>query len=192
MSTIPLQNCHLYLGDIPTNHWFAFRVRPRHEKSVALQLREKEQEYFLPIVREARKWANRIKYVDLPLFPGYIFCRTHRSALSPILRTAGIVDVLRAGSHPTPVGEEEIHALKRAIRANVQIEPSAYIDVGERVYINEGPLAGLAGVVVEIRNIRRLVLSLTILRRSVLAELNPACVIRAHETPSVLEFGQVA
>jgi transcription antitermination factor NusG len=189
---MPLQDCHAYLGDVPENHWFAFRVRPRHEKAVALQLREKEQEYFLPIVRETRKWANRIKYVDLPLFPGYIFCRTHRSALSPVLRTAGIVDVLRMGPHPAPVGEEEIHALKKAIRANVHIETSTYIDVGEKVYINEGPLTGLDGVVVEVRNVRRLVLSLTILRRSVLAELSPACVIRARQTPSVLEFGQVA
>jgi transcription antitermination factor NusG len=185
-----------FFGDsfaiVQESDWFAFRVRPRHEKSVALQLREKGQEYFLPVVRQNRKWANRLTYVDLPLFSGYIFCRSHRSALAPILRTLGIVDVLRAGARPVPVDDEEIESLRKAISANAHIEAFPYMATGDKIHINDGPLAGMGGIVVDFRNPRRLVISLTLLRRSVLVELNPASTIRAHHTPSVLEFGQVA
>jgi transcription antitermination factor NusG len=172
--------------------WFAFRVRPRHEKAVALQLREREEQYFLPLLREKRKWAKRLTHVDLPLFPGYIFCWTSRSALLPILRTPGIIDVLRAGSHPVHVEEQEIHALKKAVSANVHIEACPYIDTGQKVYVNDGPLAGLVGIVVDSRNARRLVLSMTLLHRSVLAELDASSVIPCHDAPQVREFGHVA
>jgi transcription antitermination factor NusG len=188
MFAMSQQDSSEYQANVQKNEWFAFRVRPRHEKAVALQLREKEQEYFLPVVRETRKWGNRLTLVDLPLFPGYIFGRSQRWALLPILKTPGVTDVLRAGSHPAPVEEHEIQALKTAIRANVHIEPYPYIEAGEKVHINDGPLAGLGGVVVDVRNARRLVLSLTLLHRSVLVELDPASVVRACHAP-VLEFG---
>jgi transcription antitermination factor NusG len=177
---------------IQTKNWFAFRVRPRHEKTVALQLGEKEEHYFLPLIREKRKWANRLSNVDLPLFPGYIFCRASRSALLPILRTTGIIDVLRAGSHPLHVDEQEIHAVKKAVSANVDIEACPYIDSGQKVYVSDGPLTGLVGVVVNFRNARRLVLSMTLLHRSILAELDASSVIPCDSTPAVREFGHVA
>jgi transcription antitermination factor NusG len=182
------QDSNICVANIQKDDWFAFRVRPRHEKAVALQLREKEQEYFLPIVRETRKWANRLAHVDLPLFPGYIFGRTQRSALLAILQTPAVIDVLRTGSQPVPIEEQEILALKKAINANVHIEPYPYIEAGEKVYINNGPLVGLSGIVVNVRNARRLVLSLTLLHRSVLVELSPASIARACHAP-VFEFG---
>jgi len=184
------QVCSVYLAT--KNDWFAFRVRPRHEKAVAIQLREKGQDYFLPVVRQTRRWANRLTHVDLPLFPGYIFCRAQRADLPPILRTLGIVDVLRAGTRPVPVEEEEICTLRNAISVNAHIEPSPYIEAGEKICVTEGPLAGMRGIVVDVRNSRRLVISLTLLRRSVLVELNPAAVIPVHHAPAVLDFGQVA
>jgi transcription antitermination factor NusG len=175
-----------------TNEWFAFRVRPRHEKSTALQLREKREEYFLPLIREKRKWANRVTHVDLPLFPGYIFCRSQRFGLLPILKTPGVIDVLRAGASPVPVPEDEIMGLKKAIAASVRMEACPYIDAGQKVDIQEGPLAGLNGIVIEVRKSRRLVLSVTLLRRSVLVELEPAAVLGANNSSLLCEFGHVA
>src|ERR1700744_4066868 len=90
--------------------WYAFRVRARHEKSATLQLQTKHEECFLPLVRKARMWANRLNYVELPLIPGYLFCRSNLLALLPILKTPGVVDVVRIGAHPAPIPADEIEA----------------------------------------------------------------------------------
>ena len=170
--------------------WFAVRVRPRHEKSTALQLRHKEQGYFLPLIREQRKWANRLSYVDLPLFPGYIFCRSHNFGLLPILSTPGVIDVVRAGTTPVPVRDEEIEALRRAIASSMPMEACAYISSGEEVTIAEGPLTGLTGIVMEVRNSKRLVLSVPLLRRSVLVELESKSIANKNSVQVLSEFDQ--
>ena len=152
--------------------WFAFRVRPKHEKSVGLQLQEKRQECFLPLVRHERKWGNRLTAVDLPLLPGYIFCRSHRFGFLPILKTPGIVNVLRAGATPVSVPEPEIEALRTAIAAKAPMEACPFVAAGQIVQVERGPLAGLSGIVVEVKNAKRLVLSVTLLQRSVLVHLD--------------------
>ena len=162
-----------------TSHWFVFRVRPRHEKTVALQLIEKGQECLLPLMREKRNWGKRVTEVELPLFPGYVFCRSERFRLLPILQTPGVIDVLRAGNSPIPVASEEIEALQRAIGANARLEPCPYFTVGQQVKIMDGPLAGITGLVVEVRNSRCLVLSITLLQRSVRVQIEPEAIVQA-------------
>jgi transcription termination/antitermination protein NusG len=162
--------------------WYAFRVRPRHEKSVALQLREKREECFVPLVRQSRRWANRLTHLELPLIPGYVFCRSMRFGLLPILKTPGVVDVLRIGNSPVPIPSEEITALERAIRAALPIEPCPYVEIGQKVEIRSGPLAGVCGIVTERRNSKQLVLSVKLLRRSVLVHV---------ELASIYEHGKV-
>lgn len=159
-----------------TREWYAFRVRPRHEKSVALQLREKREECFLPLIKESRKWANRLSHVELPLIPGYVFCRSYRFTLLSILKTPGVVDVVRAGRNPAPIPAEELDALDRAINASLVVEPCPYFEIGHKVEIRRGPLAGVSGTVIEYRNTKQLILSVSILRRSVLVHVDLAAV----------------
>lgn len=193
MSTmVPSANCS-EISDNSTREWYAYRVRPRHEKSVTLQLREKRAECFLPLVRESRRWANRLSHVELPLIPGYVFCRSFRFDLLPILKTPGIVDVVRAGRTPASIPMEEIDALDRAIKASLAMEPCAYFELGQKVEIRRGPLAGVWGTVLESRNTKQLVLSVSILRRSVLVHVDVAAVCD-EKTPLMMitERDQVA
>jgi transcription antitermination factor NusG len=190
-STVPHTNCSENAANM-VREWFAFRVRPRHEKSVALQLREKREECFLPLVREPRQWANRLSHVELPAIPGYVFCRSYRFALLPILKTPGVVDVVRAGRNPAPIEAEEIDALERAINASLVIEPCAYLDVGQRAEIRRGPLAGVTGTVIECRNTKQFVLSVSILRRSVLVHVDIAAVCDDRTALLISERDQVA
>jgi transcription antitermination factor NusG len=152
--------------------WFVFRVRPRHEKAVALQLAQKEQDCFLPLLRQSRCWAKRTTTVDLPLFPGYVFCRAHRFGFRPILETRGVIDVLRVANSAAPVVREEIEAIKQAIDNRATLEACPYYEIGQSVQVARGPLAGLRGPVVEVHNSIRLLLSITLLKRSVFAEVN--------------------
>ena len=166
---------------ISPEEWFAFRVRPRHEKSVSLALRERGCSEFLPLIREKRLWANRLRHVDLPLFPGYIFCQVPRFSLLPVLSTPGVVDVVRAGSSPIAANRDEIDSLRLAVSSQIPMERCNYIEVGETVQIIEGPLTGLRGILVNIRKSQRLVLSVSLLCRSVLIEIDPEWVARRDD-----------
>jgi transcription antitermination factor NusG len=162
--------------------WFAYRVRPRHEKSVALQLREKREECFVPLVVTTRRWAKRAVQVELPLISGYVFCRSRRFGMLPILKTPGVVDVLRSGNSPVPIPCSEISALEKAIKAHIPIEPCPYIAVGQEVTIQSGPLAGVAGIVRDCRKPEHIVLSVSLLRRSVIVQIESAHLAIPTET----------
>lgn len=163
--------------------WFAFRVRPRHEKSVALALREKGYSEFLPLLKERRRWGNRAQNVEVPLFPGYVFCMAERFALVPVLNTPGVVDVVRSGRTPLPAAKHEIEALQQATSARVTMRPWPYCDIGQRVRIVGGPLAELSGILVQIRDAQHLILSVELLQRSVLAEVDAEFVLSQEPIP---------
>jgi len=170
--------------------WFAFRVRPRHEKSVALALRQRGCSEFLPLMREKRKWANRLRYVDMPMFPGYVFSLVSRTSLLTVLSTPGVMDVVRAGSTPIAASRDEMEALRLAVLSEVPMERcSSYIGVGNTVQIIEGPLIGLKGILVNVRKSQRLVLSVSLLCRSVLIEIDNDWVAPNAAPSHEAEFG---
>lgn len=158
--------------------WYVFRVRPRHEKLVSAALRGRGFEEFLPLTRSRRKWADRFTIVEMPLFPGYIFCDIERPQIGRILTTYGVIDVIRAGSSPLPAQRWEIEGLRKATEADLPLESWQYIDPSTtgRVRITSGPLSGLEGIVVEVRGRERLIISVDLLRRSVLVEVPVSCV----------------
>ena len=170
MPTLEPDNCDANL----LLDWFAFRVRPRHEKSVALQLRDKNEECFVPLITRNRRWAKRLVRLELPLISGYVFCRSHRFRMLPILKTPGVIDVIRFGNSPMPIPNREISALERAIQASVPIEPWPFVEVGQRVTIMSGHLAGVIGIVSDRRKPDHLILSVSLLRRSVLVQVELA------------------
>jgi len=157
--------------------WFAVRVQARFEKSAELLLRGKDYETFLPLFRVRRQWSDRIKELELPLFPGYLFCRFDPAGrwLS-LLQTPGVLHVVGAGRVPTPIEESEISAVRALLRSGVAVHPWPFLGIGQRVRIYRGPLEGLEGIILKSKPQYRLVLSVTLLRRSVAAEIDSAWV----------------
>lgn len=153
--------------------WYAFRVRPRHEKAVSNSLRGKCCKEFLPLVKTRSRWVDRVKNVDRPLFPGYIFCEAERHEISMIRSTPGILDVVRAGSSPLPARRDEVESLLRAVQNDLPMEACQFEDFsgGRPVRIATGALKGLCGVIAEVRGERRLVISIELLQRQVLVEI---------------------
>ena len=155
----------------PDPQWFALAVKPRHEKAVDAALRVKGIESFLPLYAERRQWADRRATISLPLFPGYVFSRFAAGSRSYILSTPGLFDIVRCGKEPAPIPSEEVMALQRAVSSGRPLEPWPQVAVGEMVEMDDGPLMGLAGQVLDIKNSTRLVLSVNLLNRSVLIEI---------------------
>ena len=153
--------------------WFALTVAPRKEKSTAQSLRQAGLEEFLPLYSIRRKWSDRIKKIDKPLFPGYVFCRFESRLRTSVMKTPGVVSVVRFGRNPDPepVDETEIEALQAVCRSGLAATPWPMPKVGSMVLLREGPLKGLEGVFVEDKK-TRLVLSLTLLQRAVAVEID--------------------
>ena len=87
--------------------WFAVQTRSRHENVVAAQLRGKGYEPFLPLCKSRRRWSDRVREIELPLFPGYLFCRFDASDRLPILIIPGVVQIVGTGKKPVAIDEEE-------------------------------------------------------------------------------------
>lgn len=157
--------------DDARNRWFALRVKPRFEKTVANIARNKGYEEFLPLHRFRRRWSDRFKPVELPLFPGYVFCQLNPEFRLPLLTIPGALHFIGIGRIPAPIDDEEIAALQAAMRSGLWAEPWPFLDVGQRVLLEKGPLAGLEGLLIEVRKKQRLIVSVTLLRRSVAVEV---------------------
>jgi transcription antitermination factor NusG len=157
--------------------WYALQVRPRFEKMVASALVSKGYEGFLPLYRHRSRWSDRIKEVQLPLFPGYLFCRFDINRRLPILVTPGVIQIVGIGKAPHPVDEGEIAALQTIVVSGLQAEPQSYLNIGEKVRIEIGPLAGVEGILVAMKGGSRLVVSVSLLQRSVSVEVKESWVV---------------
>ena len=151
--------------------WFALRVKPRAEKCVATIARNKGFEEFLPLYQCRRRWSDRFKLVELPLFPGYVFCRFNPQYRLPLLTIPGALHFVGLGKVPVPIDDAEIQAIQVLVGSGLQAEPWPFLDAGQRVRLEQGPLAGLEGLFIEVRKQHRIVVSVSLLRRSVAVEI---------------------
>lgn len=157
--------------------WYALHVRARRENFVASQLENQGIQCFLPKYKSLRKWSDRTKEVELPLFPSYLFSRFDFQNRSPILMTPGVLQVVGSGRIGIPVPDEEVSAVQTAVTSGLPHQPWPYIEVGERVCVTYGTLAGLEGILVNFKGNHRVVVSVSLLQRSVALEVDLAWLI---------------
>ena len=151
--------------------WYAVYTRSNCEFKVSKQLSTRGIEEFLPVYRSRRHWSDRTRELDLPLFAGYVFCRFNPRHTVPVLSTPGVVRVIGSGRTPIPVTDSEINAIRAICTSGVRAQPWPYLEIGRKVVLVNGPLTGLEGIVVELKNEFRLVVSVSLLQRSVAAEI---------------------
>jgi transcription antitermination factor NusG len=159
--------------------WFALGVMARHEKIVSQVLRYKGYDTFLPSYVRRHQYGRRTREFELPLFPGYLFCRLDPFDRLPILTTPGVLRLIGAGRVPVAVADDEILSLQKAVDVGVSMMPYPYWQTGQKGRISFGPLAGIEGIVMNARHPLRLVLSVRLLQRSVLLEIDSDCVALA-------------
>jgi transcription antitermination factor NusG len=152
--------------------WYALTVKPNHERAAAQALECKGLETFLPLYRSRRRWSDRFKELDLPLFAGYVFCRFQGTDRGRILSTPGINSVVGFGNRPAAVAEREIEAVRAMVASGLPVGPWPFLKVGEKVRIEAGPLAGVEGILSQVKDRWRVVVSVELLQRSVAAEVD--------------------
>ncbi len=162
--------------------WFALQVRTRQEASVSQQLNGQGYERFLPLYKLRKRWSDRIKEVNAPLFPGYLFCRFNPQDRLPILKTPGVIQIVGFNNGPAAVDEAEIRSIQTLVTAGVPHQPWPFLAAGDRVRIESGPLLGLEGILIDVKRSHRLVLSVTLLQRSVAVEIDSALITAISPT----------
>ena len=146
-------------------------------------LRGRGLEEFLPCYRLRSRWSDRDKEIERPLFPGYLFCRFDPYDRLPVLSTPGVVHIVGLGKMPIPVEEREVEAVRVLVRSGLSARPHPFLQVGNRVVIERGPLAGVEGTLTKVKNAHRIVVSVTLLQRSVSAEIDSGWVEAAPALP---------
>ncbi len=157
--------------------WYAVQVKRNHERLTATHLEHRDFETFVPLYKSRRRWSDRIKQLDLPLFPGYLFCHMDPSTRLGVLTSPGVVRVVGVGKAPVPVADQEIASIRAIVESNLQADPWAYLQLGEQVRIGYGPLRGLTGILLGVENQQRLVVGVTLLKRSVAVQIQEEWVI---------------
>jgi transcription antitermination factor NusG len=165
----------------PGTHWFALRVHTRKEALIAAQLENQGVRCFLPLYKSMRKWSDRVKELQQPLFPSYLFSRFDYQDRRAVVMTPGVLQVVGNGRIALPVPEEEISAIQTAVTSGLAHQPWPYVEVGERVRVVYGSLSGLEGILVNFKGSNRVVLSVSLLRRSVAIEVDAAWLAPAQQ-----------
>jgi transcription antitermination factor NusG len=152
--------------------WYAIRTRPKHEKIAEAMLLGKGYESFLPVYSPPIRPRGRAGDIRFPLFPGYLFCKFNVYARLPILTTPGVLYIVGQGRIPVPVPDIEIDSVRRVVSSGMAPQACSYLEIGRRVYIQGGPLQGVVGRLVHVKNTHRLVVSINLLQRAVSLEID--------------------
>jgi transcription antitermination factor NusG len=158
--------------DIADPKWYVLRVKPRHEQTSAAYLEARGLEHMAPTYRALRRWSDRSKQLDLPLFPGYLFCRFVPSQKLSILTVPGVYAIVSFGKLEIPVDDHEIANIQALMRSGLDFGPWPYLRAGDPVRIESGCLAGVFGTVIRLKDTCRVIVSVELLQRSVAVEIN--------------------
>jgi transcription antitermination factor NusG len=158
------------MSDAPA--WYAVWTRSRHEQVVREQLEQKGLEAFLPTIKRWSRWKDRKKQVDWPLFPGYCFARFNGQERLPVLKCAGVVNIVSFDGDIAPIPEQEIESIRRLVESDLQFDPCPLIREGMMVEVTHGPLKGVFGRLIRKGTHARLILAVDLIGQAVSVEVD--------------------
>lgn len=148
--------------------WYVLYTKSRHEKFVESELMKKGVEAFTPKIILKKRWSDRIKTIEEPLFKSYSFAKFSLFEKIKIISQVGVVKIVNFNGQYIPVSDSVINSLKILMANELKIDPCPYLKEGTRVLIKKGPLKGFEGFIVEKRKKNtELVLSVNAINASV-------------------------
>ena len=153
-------------------NWIVVRSKPRSEKIAYAQLKEKEIEAYLPLLKERRKWSDRKKWVEFPLFSSYLFAKIEIKNSIFVLQTHGVSSLVKFGEEIAIVQDEVVNAIKLAIDGGYQLTPAEYFIAGNAVEVIEGPMRGVKGIVAQLKGKDRLVIKIDAIQQALSIDID--------------------
>ena len=153
--------------------WYVVYTRPRHEKKVAVELTNNSINYYLPVKKEVRRWRDRNKILDVPLFQSYVFVQlTSLKDYYEGLKINGVIQYVRVGKQIARVQEKVIKDIQLIVDHGEDLEVSCdHFRPGQMLMIREGALTGITCEVIQLSNKQRILVRLQLLQRSLLMTL---------------------
>jgi len=154
-------------------YWYAIYVRSRHEKKVHQLFKDKGVESSLPLIKSTRKWSDRKKKVEIPLFRGYVFVKIDvgKDKLN-VLKTDGVVKFISILNKPSRIPDNQIHWV-HLMEKSSEAKSEKEIPIGQKVRVKMGPFKGIEGIVLRTGNQSRLVVFMESIMHAVSVEINP-------------------
>jgi transcription elongation factor/antiterminator RfaH len=146
--------------------WYAVYTKSRAEKRVNDQLAEKGIEAYLPLVKTLRQWSDRRKFVQIPLFPGYVFVKANRTNRLDVLSTEGLVSFVKIGKEEVPIPQKQIDAIKHFLLDEDQQHDMESFIPGSKVEVMYGSLKGLEGLITKVKGKNRLEINVLAINQS--------------------------
>jgi transcription antitermination factor NusG len=171
-----------------SRRWFALTIRHRHERRVETALSAYGVEAFAPAYRTMRRWTDRIKEIEAPLFPGYVFGRFARHQRLKVMQTPGVAQIVGFGGVAAEVPEQEILSIRTALASQLPLRPWPHLRTGDRVRIEDGPMRGVEGLLLREKTGLRLVLGVELLQRSVAVEVDQDMIVPVHAARAAVAF----
>lgn len=159
-------------SELAAKQWIAVRVKSNFERYVSSSIKGKNLEEFYPTYVRKKQDESHPE-VRAPLFPGYLFCRLHRQERLPVLTIPGVVGFVGVGKQPLPVREEEIIAVRRMVESRLPMWPCPFLRVGQQIRLKAGPLRGVEGSISSVTGGWQIVVTVTLLQRSVAVNVDP-------------------
>ena len=155
------------LPESPRPNWIVVNTHPHREPLALSNLERQGYSIYCPMVAKRIRHARQVRDVARPLFPSYVFvaCDAQGQHWRPILSTFGVRSVVRSGDAPILLNGAVITALKGREVDGVVRRPVAALEVGQNVRVEGGPLNGLIGQVLEMREKDRVLVLLRLLNQ---------------------------
>jgi len=161
-------------GELNTiNHWYALHTQSRHEKKVDSQLKAKGINSYLPLNTVHRRWSDRYKKIQAPLFSCYVFVNIALKDRLHVLQTAGAVNLVSFNGKPALIPDEQIYAVRMILENVATVNYENFFTPGVRVRILRGALKGLEGTLVSNKNNNRLIISIDGIKQAISVEIDP-------------------
>jgi transcriptional antiterminator NusG len=181
MQAVALQVDDSFARELPASYlqerWYAAYTCANHEKRVATQLEARAVEHFLPLYRSVRRWSDRRVQLELPLFPAYVFVRLALCDRLSVLEIPSLVRLVGFGGLPAAIPDGQVEILRSGLVKHLNAEPHPFLAVGRKVRIVRGPLVGLEGILLRRKGRYRFVLSLEVIQRSIVVDVDGTDVV---------------
>lgn len=154
--------------------WYAIHTRARHEKIVTTRLEQQGITTFLPTITEVRRWSDRRKCVEFPLFSCYAFVNLPwvPELRAKVVRTDGVLGFVGFCGGAISVPEVEIQNIRTLLESMAPYTTYPFLKIGQRVRIRGGSLDGMEGILLARNGNKSLVISVEAIQRSLAVRID--------------------
>ena len=152
-------------------NWYAIHTKSKHEKLISQLCSKRQIEAYLPVRKILKKWSDRKKMIEFPLFPGYIFVNICLNEKNNVLNLKGVVRIL-GGSVPEIIPFEQLETLRKFEAADVEVDPYLHLKPGNLVKVIKGPFRGSTGFLVRKQSKYRLCVNIKLIMQSASVEID--------------------